>query len=35
LTLERSEINVNALSPGIYILRVGDRNQKTYKLMKK
>ena len=35
LTLERSEINVNALSPGIYILRVGDRNQKSYKLIKK
>ena len=35
LTLERSEINIKELPRGIYILRVGERNQKSYKLIKK
>lgn len=35
LTLEKSEINVSQLSPGLYIMRVGEKNKRSIKLMKK
>jgi hypothetical protein len=35
LTLENSVISISALSPGIYILKVGEKNQKLFRLMKK
>lgn len=35
LILENSNININELSPGMYVLTIGEQNQKSFKLIKK